>query len=177
MSRIFYDKDADISTIKDKTIAVIGYGNQGRSQSLNLRDSDLEVIIGNVKDSYAELADKCGVGKNTIYRRINRLESENIIVKIVRVIPNFTMLNLSAICVMIFVFWPLNFSWGWFISHLPPFLIIRPAVFSSIHQHNSYNRWKIFHLLRYYYKKVENTDFLILPVSQVCAKLRYIESI
>jgi len=50
--------------------------------------------------SYAELADKCGVGRNTIYRRINRLESQKIIDKMVRSIPNFTKLNLSAIVVM-----------------------------------------------------------------------------
>jgi len=51
--------------------------------------------------SYAELAEKCGVGRNTVYRRINRLEKEKIIDMMVRAIPNFTKLNLSAICVML----------------------------------------------------------------------------
>jgi len=37
-------------------IAVVGYGNQGRSQALNLRDSAAEVVIGNIKDRYAEKA-------------------------------------------------------------------------------------------------------------------------
>lgn len=46
MAKIYYDKDADLNFIKDKTIAVIGYGIQGRGQGLNLRDSGLEVIIG-----------------------------------------------------------------------------------------------------------------------------------
>ena len=46
MAKIFYDKDADLNFIKDKTIAVIGYGIQGRGQALNLRDSGLKVIIG-----------------------------------------------------------------------------------------------------------------------------------
>ena len=50
--------------------------------------------------SYSELADKCGVGRNTIYRRISRLEAEKIIDKKVRAVPNFTRLNLSAICIM-----------------------------------------------------------------------------
>jgi DNA-binding Lrp family transcriptional regulator len=50
--------------------------------------------------SYSELAEKCGVGRNTIYRRVNRLEAEGVIDKKVRSIPNFTKLNLSAICVM-----------------------------------------------------------------------------
>ncbi len=50
--------------------------------------------------SYAELAEKCGAGRNTIYRRVNRLEALGIINKRLRAIPNFTKLNLSAICVM-----------------------------------------------------------------------------
>ena len=50
--------------------------------------------------SYAEIAERCGVGKNTVYRRINRLESENIIDRKFRALPNFMKLNLSAICVM-----------------------------------------------------------------------------
>jgi DNA-binding Lrp family transcriptional regulator len=50
--------------------------------------------------SYSELAEKCGVGRNTVYRRVGRLEAENIIDKKIRALPNFTRLNLSAICVM-----------------------------------------------------------------------------
>ncbi|MFA6078314.1 MAG: ketol-acid reductoisomerase [Candidatus Omnitrophota bacterium] len=45
MAKIYYDKDADLSILKGKKIAVIGYGIQGRSQSLNLRDSGLDVIV------------------------------------------------------------------------------------------------------------------------------------
>lgn len=44
--KIYYDKDADLNFIKDKTIAIIGYGIQGRGQALSLRDSGLKVIIG-----------------------------------------------------------------------------------------------------------------------------------
>ena len=44
--KIYYDKDADINAFKNKTIAIIGYGIQGRGQALNLRDSGLKVIIG-----------------------------------------------------------------------------------------------------------------------------------
>ncbi len=46
MSKVYYDQDADIKFLKDKVIAVIGYGNQGQAQALNLRDSGLDVIIG-----------------------------------------------------------------------------------------------------------------------------------
>ena len=45
MAKIYYDKDADINILKGKKIAVIGYGIQGRGQSLNLRDSGLDVIV------------------------------------------------------------------------------------------------------------------------------------
>ncbi len=45
MAKIYYDNDADLNILKGKKIAVIGYGIQGRGQSLNLRDSGLEVIV------------------------------------------------------------------------------------------------------------------------------------
>jgi len=45
MAKIYYDNDADLNWLKGKKIAVIGYGIQGRGQSLNLRDSGLEVIV------------------------------------------------------------------------------------------------------------------------------------
>jgi len=43
---IYYDKDADLSALKDKTIAILGYGSQGHAQAQNLRDSGLNVVIG-----------------------------------------------------------------------------------------------------------------------------------
>lgn len=46
MARIYTDKDASLDPLRGKTIAVIGYGIQGRAQALNLRDSGLDVIIG-----------------------------------------------------------------------------------------------------------------------------------
>lgn len=50
MTKIYYDQDADLSVLKDKTITIIGYGNQGQAQSNNLRDSGCKVIIGSIKD-------------------------------------------------------------------------------------------------------------------------------
>jgi ketol-acid reductoisomerase len=45
--RTFYDRDADLSVIKNKIVAVIGYGSQGHAHALNLRDSGVkEVLIG-----------------------------------------------------------------------------------------------------------------------------------
>ena len=49
MAKIYYDKDADLSLLKDKTIAIIGYGIQGRGQSLCLRDSGLKVIVSELE--------------------------------------------------------------------------------------------------------------------------------
>ncbi len=51
MAKIYYDNDADLGMLKDKKIAIIGYGIQGRGQGLNLRDSGLEVIVAEVADS------------------------------------------------------------------------------------------------------------------------------
>ncbi|MEX1255730.1 MAG: ketol-acid reductoisomerase [Dehalococcoidia bacterium] len=46
MTEIYYEKDADLSLLKDKTIAVVGFGSQGHAHALNLRDSGLNVIVG-----------------------------------------------------------------------------------------------------------------------------------
>jgi len=60
MSEIYHDHDADLSVLDDLTVALIGYGNQGRSQALNLRDSGVNVIIGNIRDHAAALAKEDG---------------------------------------------------------------------------------------------------------------------
>lgn len=46
MARIYRDEEVSLDPLKDKIIAVIGYGSQGRAQSLNFRDSGLDVILG-----------------------------------------------------------------------------------------------------------------------------------
>jgi len=50
MATVYHDEDADLAVLAGDTVAVIGYGNQGRSQALNLRDSGLHVLVGNVGD-------------------------------------------------------------------------------------------------------------------------------
>jgi ketol-acid reductoisomerase len=45
MAKIYYDNDADLGLLKGKKIAIIGYGIQGRGQSLCLRDSGCEVVV------------------------------------------------------------------------------------------------------------------------------------
>jgi ketol-acid reductoisomerase len=46
MATMYYDKDADISLIRAKKVAVIGYGSQGHAHALNLRDSGVRVMVG-----------------------------------------------------------------------------------------------------------------------------------
>jgi ketol-acid reductoisomerase len=56
MATIYHDEDATLEPIAGKTLAIIGYGNQGRSQALNLRDSGQRVVVGNVDDAYRKTA-------------------------------------------------------------------------------------------------------------------------
>src|SRR5262245_40994647 len=56
MATIYYDTDADPRAIAGQTIAIIGYGNQGSAQAQNLRDSGLDVIVGNIDDAYRRTA-------------------------------------------------------------------------------------------------------------------------
>jgi ketol-acid reductoisomerase len=53
---IHYEEDADLSELDDRTVAMIGYGNQGRAQAQNLCDSGIDVIVGNREDEYRETA-------------------------------------------------------------------------------------------------------------------------
>ncbi len=46
MVKVYYDADVGLEPIKGKTIAVIGYGSQGKAQAQNMRDSGLKVIVG-----------------------------------------------------------------------------------------------------------------------------------
>ena len=46
MATMYYDADADLDLLKDRKIAVIGYGSQGHAHALNLKDSGLDVIVG-----------------------------------------------------------------------------------------------------------------------------------
>ncbi len=46
MPEMYYDKDADLSLLKDKTIGIIGFGSQGHAHALNLKDSGMKVIVG-----------------------------------------------------------------------------------------------------------------------------------
>ena len=65
--KMYYDKDVDTKATEDKTIAVIGYGSQGRAQSRNMADSGLNIIIGAREDGASwKLAKEDGMNVKSI---------------------------------------------------------------------------------------------------------------
>lgn len=61
MTEIFYDTDVDPGRLEGRAVAVIGYGNQGRAQALNMRDSGVgRVLVGSVRDESWEQAEADG---------------------------------------------------------------------------------------------------------------------
>ena len=51
MIKIYGNDDADLNVLNERTACIIGYGNQGRAQGLNLRDSGVDVIVGGITDA------------------------------------------------------------------------------------------------------------------------------
>ena len=56
MAEIYFDGDADLSVLDGQTVTVIGYGNQGRAQALNMRDNGAHVVVGGIEDDALERA-------------------------------------------------------------------------------------------------------------------------
>src|SRR3989304_355231 len=50
-AKVYSDKDADLKHLKDRTVAVIGFGSQGHAHALNLKDSGVKVVVGLYKGS------------------------------------------------------------------------------------------------------------------------------
>ena len=44
--KVYYDKDCDLSIIRGKKVAVIGYGSQGHAHALNMKESGVDVVVG-----------------------------------------------------------------------------------------------------------------------------------
>ncbi|HEY4038651.1 MAG TPA: ketol-acid reductoisomerase [Burkholderiaceae bacterium] len=60
--KIFYDKDADLSLVKGRRVAVVGYGSQGHAHALNLKDSGVRVTVAVRRDSLSwQKASKAGL--------------------------------------------------------------------------------------------------------------------
>ena len=67
MAKIYYDKDADLKILKNKTIAIVGYGSQGHAHARNLHDSGMKVVVGLRKESgFWERAQKDGLKVMTV---------------------------------------------------------------------------------------------------------------
>ena len=54
--RVYYDRDADVNLIKDKNIAIAGYGSQGHAHALNLRDSGVKNVVIVLREGSASAA-------------------------------------------------------------------------------------------------------------------------
>jgi ketol-acid reductoisomerase len=81
MSRIFTDDDADLSVLDDLTVAVIGYGNQGRPQTLNMIDSGVRrVVVGNRDDGYRARAAADGHEVVEIAEAVGRADIVSILI-------------------------------------------------------------------------------------------------
>ncbi|NOZ10284.1 MAG: ketol-acid reductoisomerase [Gammaproteobacteria bacterium] len=65
--KVFYDKDADLSNITGKTVAIIGYGSQGHAHANNLKESGVNVIVGLREGSASrDKAQKAGIAVATV---------------------------------------------------------------------------------------------------------------
>ncbi len=75
MAHVYYDKDADLSYLEGKTIAIIGYGSQGHAHAQNLRDSGAKVIIALAPTSKSKaVAEKDGFEVFTVEEAAKRAD-------------------------------------------------------------------------------------------------------
>jgi ketol-acid reductoisomerase len=58
--RVFHDEDVEPGALDSERVAILGYGIQGRAQALTLRDSGVDVVVGNREDEYRDAARKDG---------------------------------------------------------------------------------------------------------------------
>ena len=67
MAKVYYDKDANWSVLKDEKVAIIGYGSQGHAHALNLKESGVDVVVGLYKGSKsAARAEAAGLTVKTV---------------------------------------------------------------------------------------------------------------
>jgi len=65
--KVYYDKDADLSVIKGKKVAIIGYGSQGHAHANNLKDSGVDVVVGlRAGSSSVAKAEACGLKVSSV---------------------------------------------------------------------------------------------------------------
>jgi ketol-acid reductoisomerase len=70
--KVYYDKDANLSIIKNKTVAVIGYGSQGHAHANNLHDSGVNVVVGLRPDSTSRAkVENAGLAVNSVEHAVS----------------------------------------------------------------------------------------------------------
>ena len=65
MVTMYYDKDCDLNLLKDKTVAIMGYGSQGHAHALNLKDSGVNVLVG-LRDNSSSRKEAEGAGLKVV---------------------------------------------------------------------------------------------------------------
>ena len=74
MAKIYYAADCNLSLLKGKTVAIIGYGSQGHAHALNLHESGIDVVVGLYNGSKSwEKAEKAGLKVATVAEACIRL--------------------------------------------------------------------------------------------------------
>lgn len=81
MAKLFYETDCDLTVLKGKTVAVIGYGSQGHAHALNLHDSGVNVVVGLYEGSKsAEKAKNAGLTVKTTSEAVRSADVTMILV-------------------------------------------------------------------------------------------------
>ncbi|WP_420613684.1 ketol-acid reductoisomerase [Candidatus Spongiisocius sp.] len=60
MARMYFEDHSDLRHVAGQTVCIVGYGNQGRSQALNMRDSGMNVVVGSRRDESFDAARQDG---------------------------------------------------------------------------------------------------------------------
>ena len=62
MAKMYYESDCNLGFLKNKTVAVVGYGSQGHAHALNLKESGVDVIVGLYEGSKSwKIAEEAGL--------------------------------------------------------------------------------------------------------------------
>ncbi|MBL8396902.1 MAG: ketol-acid reductoisomerase [Candidatus Accumulibacter sp.] len=73
--KVYYDKDADLSLIKDKKVTIVGYGSQGHAHALNLSDSGVKVTVGLRRDGSSwSKAEKAGMKVEEVAKAVKNAD-------------------------------------------------------------------------------------------------------
>ena len=74
--RVYYDRDCDINLIKDKKVAILGYGSQGHAHALNLRDSGAKNVVVALREGSASAKkDRKSTRLNSSHSSVSRMPS------------------------------------------------------------------------------------------------------